>query len=122
MRHYTEDGPQFVGGHVADVAAVDPDLAVGGLVETEQHLGQCAFAAAGGAHQDAQVSGFEGEVEVAVQVGVLGTVAEAQIFEFNVATLGAVASCRGECIWLGRHVHDIAQTFYRDVGLLEFLP
>ena len=79
LRHDAEGLAQFVGGQMADVAAVEEDLPVRGLVEAQQQFGQRALAAAGGAHQHGELAGLEREVEVAVEEGVLPGIAEAQL-------------------------------------------
>ncbi len=116
-----EGGAQLVGGQVADVFAVQVDLAFVGLVEAEQQFGQGALAAAAGAHQHGEVAGLEGQAEVFVEPGVVFGISKGEMVEFDPA--GAVVlSGGGQGMRLLRHVENVAQAFDGDVGLLEFLP
>ena len=58
LRHDTKGLPQFVGGEVPDVLAIEVDLAFVGLIEAEQQFGQRALAATGRPHQHGQVAGL----------------------------------------------------------------
>lgn len=60
LGHHAEDAPQFVGRHVADVAAVDEYPAVRGEIKPKEQLGQGALAAAGGTHHDRNTPCLEG--------------------------------------------------------------
>ena len=54
--------PQFVGGEVADVVAVELDCALIGLVEALQQFGERALAAARRAHDGDALAGLDGDV------------------------------------------------------------
>ncbi len=64
---------------MTDVAAVDGDPTVVGLVKAEHQFRECALAAARGAGEDSEPAGFERKVEVAVEERVVGRVAEGEI-------------------------------------------
>ena len=121
LRDDAEGGAQFVGGQVADVFAVQIDLAFVGLVEAEQQFGQRALAAAAGAHEHGEVAGLEGQAEVFVEPGMVLGIAKGEMAEFDLAG-AAVLSGGSQGMRLLRHVEDVAEAFDGDVGLLEFLP
>ena len=70
---------------MADVFAIEIDLAFVRLVETEQQFGQRALAAAGRAHQDGQVAGLQRQAQILVQPGVMFGIAEGKMAEVDSA-------------------------------------
>lgn len=112
---------EFIGGEVADVLAIEIDLPFVGLVEAEQQFGQGALAAAAGAHEHGEVTGFEAQAEVAVEPGVVFGIAEGEMLEVD-SSRPLVLAAGGQGMGFLRHVEDVAQAFDGDVGLLEFLP
>ena len=121
LRHHPKYASQFVGGEIADVLAVEVDLAFLWLIEAEYQFGQRALAAAGGAHDYREVSRLEADVEVAVEPGELFAIAERQVSDRKIS-LARLFALRGKRMRFLRHIQNVAQAFDGDVGLLEFLP
>ncbi len=121
LRHDPEDAPQLVGGQVADVLAIQIDMAFLGQVESEQNFGERALAAAGWTHQYSEMARLEGEVQVAVEPGIVFGIAERETEKVYPSLAGVLAVGR-ECVRLLRHVENVSQAFDGDVGLLELLP
>ena len=76
LRHDAEGSAKFVGGEMADVLAVERDMAFHRLVEAEHQLGERALAATRRAHDHGEVAGLEGEFELFVEPGGMLGVAE----------------------------------------------
>src|SRR6185436_20765205 len=76
LRYDAEILAQLVCGKVTEVATVDRELAVGGLVETQHELRERALAATRGAGKDSELAGLESEVQVPEQDRVVWRVAE----------------------------------------------
>ena len=66
MHHADALGDGHRGGGQADFLAVDPNLALGGLLQTEQHFHQCGFAGAVFAHQRVDLTLADIQVHVLV--------------------------------------------------------
>ena len=84
LRHHAEVLPQLVGREMADVVAVDLDLALGGQIEALQQLGERALAAARRAHQGHALRRASSlRFEVLVQVRQVLGVAETQVLDLD---------------------------------------
>jgi hypothetical protein len=110
---------EFVGRQVAQVAAVDGDPAFFGEVEALQQLGQGALAGAGRPHEGHAATGSKLQAQVAVEPGLFLSIAEGDAFDFDAAGSG-LAALGDEGEGFGRRVHDVAQPFDGNAGLLEF--
>lgn len=122
LRHHAVVAPKLVGGHAPDVPAIEQNLALRGHVEAHQEFCQRAFSAAGWPHDDSEFAGFKRQVQATVQVRVFLGIAEAHLFQLDLADAGGFAHGR-QCMGLGRHVHDVRQprNGYLHLRLLEFL-
>ena len=65
---------------------------------------------------------MQGETEVAVQIGMFVTVAEADVLEFDAAPCPALCARRRQGIGFVGYIHQVTQTLHSNVRLLEFLP
>ena len=89
LRHHAEILAQLVGGEMADVASVDGDAAVVGLVEPQQQLRQRALARARRAGQYRELAGLEREVQVLEEIGMLVRISEGELGDLHLrAALG----------------------------------
>lgn len=110
---------EFVGRQVAQVAAVNGDPAFFGEVEALQQLGQGALAGAGRPHEHEAAAGGQAQVQIAVEPGLFLSIAEGDAFDRD-ATGHRLAALGDEREGFGRRVHDVAEAFDGDAGLLEF--
>ena len=78
-------GSEAVEGEVADVAAVDADGALGGVVEAADEVDDGGFTGAGVADEGEHLAGLEVEVDAAQDVVGLAGVSEAYAFEGDAA-------------------------------------
>ena len=85
LEHDGDAVAKFFQGDVADIAAINKELAALGGVEPAQQRGDGAFAAAGVADYAQALAGGEAQGNIFKHLGVAGAIAEVEVAEFYTA-------------------------------------